>query len=390
VKALAFSGDGLRLVDIRDSRSKIWEPAILVRKTVEEDVSVSDAAAMPAITVGLDYFNEILNITALAAHPNLPVVFVGKSNGCIAVYDSMTGKEKTMLYSHPKDVFITAITCCKNNILASADAGGTVQVWRLERATTGAWSTRSQILTTSPGQSIRLLVLSPEEEYLLVSAAGSDTMWSTRTGDLVSSSEFIPRERTVWKWISTPGPKSELLLIVDNKIERHSWSAFPKALAPSSFPLFYDETLKSDEIEIQTAVLEARSQHLIVDFRKHYGNKATAKLLVFDYPSSPTSSDGIQPNADYSALGKKVKYFIGVDSSRLVFIDRDSWLSSVDLVSYSGKEYIRHFYVPHEVVTGNTGVVAVLTAAGDIAFVRDGELAVVRNGMKFHNVVEIT
>jgi hypothetical protein len=361
-----------------------------VRKTVEEDVSVSDAAATPAITVGLDYFNEILNITALAAHPNLPVLFAGKSNGCVAVYDSLMGKETALLYSHPKDVFITTIASCKNNVVASADAGGTVQVWELERSTKGCWSTRSQILATSLKQSIRQLVFSQEGWYLLISAASSAAVWSTRTGDLVGSSEFAPSERTVWKWLSTPGPESELLLITDNKIERHSWSAFPTAINLPCFPLSYDETLKSDEIEIQNAFLEAKSQQLIVDFRKHYGNKATAKLLVFDYSSSPTSSGGLQPNAHYSPLGKKVKYFIGVIRSRLAFIDRDSWLSSVDLVSYSGKEYTRHFYVPHEVVNGNTGVLSVLTAAGDIAFARGGEVALVRNGMKFHAVVEIT
>ncbi|KAE9364783.1 hypothetical protein N431DRAFT_489271 [Stipitochalara longipes BDJ] len=390
VKDVAFSGDGLRLVDIRDSRSKVWEPAVLVRKTVEEDVSVSDAAATPAITVGLGYLNEILNITALAAHPNLPVIFAGKSNGCVAVYDSLTGKETALVYSHPKDVFITIIASCKNNIVASADAGGTVQVWELERSTKGCWSTRSQILATSLKQSIKQLLFSQEGQYLLISAASSAAVWSTRTGDLVGTSEFAPSERTVWKWLSTPGPESELLLITNNKIERHRWSAFPTAIKLPCFRFSYDESLKSDEIEIQNAFLEAKSQHLIVDFRKHYGNKATAKLLVFDYSSSPTSSNGLHPNANYSRLGEKVKYFIGVIKSRLAFIDRDSWLSSVDLVSYSGKEYTRHFYVPHEVVNGNTGVLSVLTAAGDIAFARGGEVAVVRNGMKFHVVIEIT
>jgi hypothetical protein len=41
-------------------------------------------------------------------------------------------------------------------------------------------------------------------------------------------------------------------------------------------------------------------------------------------------------------------------------------------------------------VNENTGVLSVLTAAGDIAFAREGEVAVVRNGMKFHAVIEIT
>ncbi len=137
-------------------------------------------------------------------------------------------------------------------------------------------------------------------------------------------------------------------------------------------------------------MLESKGPHLIVDFRRHYGNKVTAKLLVFDYSPSPPEAGVIQPNADFSALSAKVKYFIGVIHSRLVFIDGESWLSSADLVSHDGREYVRHFYVPHDVVTGNIGVMAVLTAGGDVAFAREGELAVVRNGMKFQTAIEIT
>lgn len=389
VKALAFSGDGLRLVDIRDSRSKIWEPAAIVRKTIEEDVSVSDAALMPAITVGLDYFNEILNVTALAAHPSLTVIFAGKSNGSVSVYDATTGKEKTVLYSHPKDVFVTAICCCKNDFLASADAGGAIQVWKIQKSNTGVWSTHTQITSISLRQSIRMLLPSPDGEYLLISAASIAVVLSTRTGVQVGSNEFSPGDRTVWKWLATPGPTSELLLIVDNNVEHRSWNEFPKLLDPPKLSLIYDESLRSDGIEIQNALLDSKSQHLIVDFRKHYGNKATTKLLVFDYPDSAIASNDLKLNSNFSSIGKKVKYFIGVASSRLVFIDTNSWLSSVDLLTLTGKLYTRHFYVPHEVVNGNTGVVAVLTAAGDIAFAREGELAIVRNGERFHDDMQV-
>lgn len=165
VKQLAFSGDGLRLIDIRDSRSKIWEPAALVRKTGEEDVSVSESAIIPAITVGVDYAFEVENITALIAHPTLPVIFVGKSNGCVFVYDATTGKEKCQAYSHSTYVFVTEIACCENNVVASADAGSRVQAWKLNRTTTGTWSTGSFNLSISFGQSIRQLILSPKGEY---------------------------------------------------------------------------------------------------------------------------------------------------------------------------------------------------------------------------------
>jgi hypothetical protein len=341
---------------------------------------------MPAITVGLDYFNEILNITALAAHPSQPVVFAGKSNGCVTVYDAMTGNEKAVLYSHVRDALITAIACSKNNILASVDVGARVKMWKLERSATGVWSAQSPILETSLERLVRQLVLSPEGDYLLASTYDSTTVWSTRTGELIGTSEFTPGERILCRWLSTPGPASEFLLLVDKKVERHSWSAFSEAHTRLSFPIFYDETFLSEKIKMHSAHFDAKSGHLLLDFRGYDENNATAKLLVFNYSASP---DGIQPNDDYTVLGRNVKYFIGIASSRLVFIDRDSWLSSVNLVTYSGKEYVRHFYVPYEVVAGNTGVMAVLTAASDIAFAREGELAVVRNGMRFQNVIEI-
>jgi WD40 repeat protein len=387
VRALDFSGDGLRLIDIRDSRSKIWEPAVLVRKTLEEDVSVSDVAALPAITVGQDYFNEILNITTLVSHPTILVIFAGKSNGDVAVFDAVSGKEKAILYSHP--IFITAIACSKNNILVSADAGSNVQVWKLSRTPAGVWHTQSQILTTVPKQVIKQLLLSPEGDYVLISAGASASVWSTKTGLLVGTSEFVATERTIWKWFSTDAPNSELLLVVDNTIEKHSWSSFPSSRPPSPLRISYDEMLKSEKTEIQNAILDARSHHLLIDFRKHYGNNATATLLISDFPTVLNPETTIVPNPGFAALGKKVKFFIGNAPKRMVFVDNESWLSSVDLTAAKCTQYARHCFVPHEFVAGNIGLIAVLTATGDVAFTKEGELAVMRNGMKFQNIIEL-
>lgn len=182
-----------------------------------------------------------MNVTALVAHPNLPVVFSGEANGCVMVYSSMAGKEKTILYSHIKDVFITVIACCKNNILASADAGGTAQIWKLERTATGAWSARPQILDASPQQSIRQLALSPEGEYLLVSAACS-------AAELVGSCEFVPSELTVWKWLLTRGPNCELLSARTFASPMHAVSPNEKCQAASQNVRCTSEHGKKDAV----------------------------------------------------------------------------------------------------------------------------------------------
>jgi WD40 repeat protein len=390
VRALAFSGDGLRLIDIRDSRSKIWEPAVLVRKAHEEDVSVSDAAALPAITVGQENLNERLNTTTLVSHPTLSVIFAGKSNGDVAVFDAVSGKEKAILYSHP--AFITAIACSKNNILVSADAGAYVRVRKLSKTPAGVWHTESQILYAVHKQAIRQLLLSPEGDYVLISGAGSASVWSTKTGLLVGTSEFVATQQTMWKWFSTHAPHSELLLVVDNTIEKHSWSSFPSSLLPSPLRISYDEKLKSREIEIQDAILDARSHHLIIAFRKQYGNKPTTTLLISDFPKVLNPETTIVPNRLFAALGEKVKFFIGHAPKRMVFVDNESWLSSVDLTAAKCTQYARHYFVPHEFVLEkleNIMLTAVLTATGDVAFTKEGELAVMRNGMKFQNIIEL-
>jgi hypothetical protein len=95
------------------------------------------------------------------------------------------------------------------------------------------------------------------------------------------------------------------------------------------------------------------------------------------------------PNPGFAALGKKVKFFIGNAPKRMVFVDNESWLSSVDLTAAKCTQYARHCFVPHEFVAGNIGLIAVLTATGDVAFTKEGELAVMRNGMKFQNIIEL-
>ncbi|KAJ3523401.1 hypothetical protein NM208_g12467 [Fusarium decemcellulare] len=77
----------------------------------------------------------------------------------------------------------------------------------------------------------------------------------------------------------------------------------------------------------------------------------------------------------------KFKTFYGFHGDHIIFLDRDRWVWAVDLKQAEKGTALesnvkRYFFIPREFIGGNNGVDGVVTAAGTIAFPKDGELAV--------------
>jgi hypothetical protein len=145
---------------------------------------------------------------------------------------------------------------------------------------------------------------------------------------------------------------------------------------------------------IKSDVLDADSQNLI-DFQQDRGDVATIALLILSVgtilssPSTePSSTTPIVPASNPTHLGLRecIKYFLGLSSNRLLFIDSVSWLSSAELntgtTPGAEAEYTRHFLVPNEFVPRETGILLIPSPDKDAVFAVGGELAVVRNGLK--------
>ena len=109
--------------------------------------------------------------------------------------------------------------------------------------------------------------------------------------------------------------------------------------------------------------------------------------------TSTTAAVVLGVNPACLGLSDCIKYFLGVSGSRLMFVDNASWLSSADLkVStplYPKGEYTRHFFVPNEFVTRETGILPMISLDKDVIFGVEGELAVVRNGLKFQKTAKL-
>ena len=400
-RIIHFSSNGSRIFDLTNSKLRVWELAVLVRKTIEEDVSVSDAATVPAIQ-GHDEFKAQQGITAMVCRSTVSAVLVGKYNGAVVAYATRTGKEDAVLYVHPKDAFVTTIASSTHDILASGDVNGNVQVWQMTRNPARSLRTSSLLLMTSAGKAIQQILISPTGDLILISTAVSNSIFAIRSGAFIGHLSKSCTNESIWKWVETADARSDLLLISGDSVLKYRWDDMLNT--SNSRVLTLPSELQQDlgESSIKTAVLDTWSQNLVIDIQRDRREAVGKELLIFSVgtvspPSSTIASATIpivpSPNMAHVDLCKCIKYFLGLSGNLLLFIDNASWLSSVDLkvgtVAGAGGEYTRHFFVPNEFVSRETGILPIITPEKDVVFAVEGELAIVRNGLKFKNVAKL-
>lgn len=61
-------------------------------------------------------------------------MFIKLDDGKVCLYDAITGKQKSILYSHGLNIFITSIIWNEAGLQASTGAGGEIKVWSIQKA----------------------------------------------------------------------------------------------------------------------------------------------------------------------------------------------------------------------------------------------------------------
>jgi WD40 repeat protein len=391
LKSLSFSGDGLRVFDIRDTITKVWEPLALVRKNLDEDSSISDSVHVASDTERSEA-ERAMEITALMSLPSCDTILVAKEDGSVICYDSLSGAEGHKLFSHAKDIFVTTMTWCdQGNVLATADVGGRVFIWQL--ADEQGWQTSKLLLDCHSRQSVRQLLLSPKGDRLIVSTVTRDTLWSI-SKDSESTKRLATLEhpsRATWRWTVSHRDDDEVILMVDYDISFYVWADLKKTEDPAvSLDFPGDSVPEAESTQLQTFHVSSDKSAFLANFTQVRGDRSSAAFLIW---ASTSMDDDSRPSNNCPAkikpfLFQSVKYFIGIaGSSLLVFLDNDLFVCSCDiscLVPAMGTKnrdlkprYTRHYFILNDFVTRTQGTMASVTAKGDVAFVRDGEIAVV-------------
>jgi WD40 repeat protein len=426
IKQLAFIRDSLLLADIRGTQCTVWEPEALLRE------SLSDESSGPTFTTMVETVSmeAKAKITAIVVHHTSEVIFCGKDDGSVILYEGKTATTLRTLYSHRSTVRLL-VWIESRDALLSVDASNRIFLHKIQKSTDKSWLSDLTVLFKSRLDSERAIVdvlVAETPAKFVVSTRNSDHLFNLDNGEHERERTY-PETSVIRKWL--PHPDSPLHLIcVDNiKACVYCWSDWSEV---SSITLSLDDTA-----ELIGASLYSRHQkprimlHLLLPNSSLDANANKIAILNADcfairnkdgVPVLEERSDAVatldQPATDENreamlkalssaallgsqklTFGLDVAHVIGIDESgRLVFMNRSFWVCSIDLsktgvdiLQHKGSqpvEVFEHFFIPYDWFAGKR-VIACALAERDIILTRGGDLAVIRGGLEHTERVHV-
>lgn len=417
IKQLAFTRDGMHLADIRGTQCTVWEPEAPLRESLSDGSSeTTSTAVVESVST-----EAKAKITAMAIHHMSEIIFCGKDDGSVVLYERKMAVSLGTLYSHKSPVHLL-VWIKRRDALLSVDASNRIFLHRLQKSADKGWLGDLKIIFKScldSEEAIRDVLVGDIAGKLLVSTRESDHLFSLNSGKYVRKQTYpkLPGGR---KWLPHPESSLHLVCVYNVKVCIYSWSDWSEI---SSFAL----SLDNETAELRNATLYSLGpkQRIMLDLL-HPGNSANINRIVIIDADCLTivqkhSSDFEGKQLDAAvALGQNaideaenmvmtsslaaplclqmtafelsVAHIIGIHECKLVFLNRSFWVCSVDL-SESKLEIVQskdpprtevfeHFFVPYDWFAGKKDIVCALEKR-DIILTRGGDLAVIRGGLDY-------
>ncbi|KUI53165.1 Vegetative incompatibility protein HET-E-1 [Cytospora mali] len=355
-RILNFTPDASGVVDITDSGMRVWAPATLVRRNNEEMESFSEDEVNLYPIEGTYEMRRASKITALYAHPYLPIVFAGKQDGQVLAFSTKTGKQIAQLHTHAHAASISNLAMSNNHLLASYDTNDRLQVWKLGSGQLSTFEDRNlNFQLQLPVRAVQLC-FSEHGDHLLVSTENEDTVYCMEDGSCVGTLQFSARERKVWRWLAAPtsqDQKDEFCLVMDHTMVKYSAHEFPERVTDSQVQLNYSVEDGTEAVKIDSAVICPSTQTLALSIRHASGPVTPSTLFLFDL-SKLVSYDSLDKVSSLTpicgSLSKNCKQFIGINegTKSFVFLHQNSWICSISPDGLSEGRFTQHFFVPND------------------------------------------
>lgn len=380
IRAIAFSSDSLRFIDVRGAQSSVWEPSVLVRNEGSETESMSDTTLPVPKTTEAGDMDSVVEITTLVCHENGKDIFCGKDDGSVSVYDTATGKQAQTLYQHVGGIAVLNIAWGKNQeLIATVDASSSILLRKLVRSPK-SWHAQDMLLDTRLEQSVSQLMFDLDNKHLLASTAESDTVWDLESRQ--SRHRTFP-DRRARQWTNHPSQTKHLLLMDSISVKFFRWDTFEQ-LSPSGEAQL--DSSKTTQGAPKNAYICGGGKFMAIALEAQDGKLSMRELLVFDTSMLSPGTETLTSVAEFRHVSAQAKHVIGTLGSKLLFLDHHLWVCSLNLVEQKGK-FSRHFFLPDEWVTTSRKLLCQVTSQGSVVFVRHDAIAMVHRGLKFEEVI---
>ncbi|KAI0123279.1 hypothetical protein BJ170DRAFT_687296 [Xylariales sp. AK1849] len=411
IRTLAFTADNFRLIEIRGNQCRIWEPSVLLRQDADDDTS--DMVSVSTAPLEIEYrASKAYNITAIACVRSAPLVFCGKEDGGVYVYDISQEPQSQQLFVQTQDCPIILLYFDpENNILACSDVASRVTARRVTRRPQQEWEISDILLDTRPARKISQMLASGKHGRLLLSTDKHDTLWPLQ--GQVDGDRYLSRidGTDSHRWVSHINGQ-HLILVGETKAKIFNWAALEyltsvafgqldPPLISSTIPLHHHRFFATVSKDAPNTTSNQRSAIHVWDMND---------FIADDKPSNA------RPAFDLGTIATRVESTVGVIGDRLVFLDKDSWVCSIDLnpardlfrkrgittgsvptrresaeesssntsgIAIGIGSTVRHFFVPYDWISLVNELHVDVGPNGDIVFVKRSELAVIRRGLEF-------
>ena len=380
IRELAFTGDSHRLLDIRGSECRVWDPIILVRQDNDEENSDTLSVSTAPQEIDLLPTEGIVLVTSLICHPDGVAFFCGKEDGSVYVYETKSGLQSHRLFSHAKGVSILSLSFdVESNSLSSVDDAGRVKVHKLKLGPEG-WEATTMLFEHRAGAAVRQVLTNNGATRILVCTSKSSTLWCTRSNETNTLTETISLdERYAFRWSTHPLNEDQLILISENVAHLYKWQSLQRLTGDDGILL---EGSILPELAIRSLICCFNKTTIATTFSEDSGHQSRSKLLLWNAADFAIDSRSAAPIPKYHSLADQVKTLIGDDGQRLVFLRSDGWISSANPERAGTDHYDRHFFLPADWLSTNAKLMIDVTRNGEIIFVKRDEVAVIKRGLE--------
>ncbi|KAI0156467.1 hypothetical protein GGR57DRAFT_82780 [Xylariaceae sp. FL1272] len=423
VTDIAVSLDGRRIYDLRESYCNVWEPNALVR-LAEADEKASETSSSHAASITLSLASEasavvLEPITALAPC-NGTVAYCACNDAGTLIYVNQSGARSEISLGF---MGITQVSWNDDNtLLATAELDGSVNV-RIAPPNDAV----KKMLEARSANSVQQLLFIDQDTKILVRDTQSTTVWSLHSKTAVS---HRPANKESIEWIQHPSFPKDILAIGAQGITVHDIDKLsPKAFFPydrtdheslrfETTPLVPRRPSTADlfsRTETETALSKVLrtpdSSVLLIQFTRNtdLGHLADVYLLLRQVKLSTIRPDELQMenqgSLDVQPLPRTVLSQITMplgfvdddlvsgfrftkrqdthDRLSLAYLDSDFWVCTWPLGDLDGDNITKHFFLPRDWVNMDCLELATMTMDGRLLCPRNGEVAVVWNGLSW-------
>jgi len=425
VTALAIDPNDTRIYDIRENFCNVWVPNALVRLEEADDRNSDSLSSRESSTqsslVSEASFEMLQPVTALAVDPEHLIYAVGNDEGLITYFDS-NGK----VLGELGQAFMTVEHICWSDDgthVAFSGLGRMIQVKHIDHSSPSV--SPKTVLSVKEDHEIKQLHLSPSGEFLLVTAGHFTKIWSLSSKKVISSCT----QSLITYWINSPSDSSRLIgfgyaalctCSWENMVESEHFAVDRAAivheldtgyfdsvyrrpsaqspLSPEEMKMVVDKVLVTADgtmVLIETSQGRQRGRCdkefmllSVIDMEESKINAVAAKPLPAELRARIGFSLGfLAPDFATAARRKSSAQSMGQASPSsnnhlFAFLDKEFWVCSCLLGESQTGRIKRHYILPCEWWNMDSLELAVMSSDGALRCPKNGEVAVMTNGLK--------